>query len=351
MSDEEVAAHASWSFAERSAARRRWVWDTMIPEGTLTFVVGPGGESKSTLVTELAARLSTGTLAGDFSEPVPVMYVNSEDDPDVTVLPNLTVAGANLDLIHGAGDLALPDDLDNLLIACEATGAKVLILDPLVPQFSGSLASYTGVQRRLKPVINACARRGITIIAVHHTTKEIKKPSVNAMLGSVGLSTVARQVLFVGRCKEAKVVGVVKSNVGLIDHGWLYDVSREPLSDSDITGARVSFIRRAMQTEIEAMYTKRDRHGDDARLITLLLFVRKHERISSGEAREFLEEHEGIRPRTAVAAISDAVGIGLLARHGSAQSVHDLSLTDEGHLFLNDVAPDLEEVEAPAETA
>jgi AAA domain len=354
-SGSDVASQSSWSFAERHATRRRWVWDTMIPEGTLTFVVGPGGDSKSTLVTHLAARLSTGTLPGDYREPTPVLYINSEDDPDVTVYPNLLNAGADMNLVHGASDLSLPDDLDSLLITCESTGAKVIILDPLVPQFSGSLSSYQGVQKRLKPVINACARRGITLIAVHHTTKELKKPSVSSMLGSVGLSTVSRQVLFVGRTREARVIGVVKSNVGLIDHGWVYDVTREPIAPgSDITGAKVNFVRRAMQYEIAQMYTKRDVGGNDVRLITLLLHVQEQGRANSAETREFLEKACGIRHRSAVQAVSDAVALGLVYRIGSAQSVHELALTADGEDFLADVVieeHDEEEVEAPATTA
>jgi hypothetical protein len=322
----------------------------MIPEATMTFIVGPGGESKSTLTTHLAALLSRGELPGDYAgHPTPVLLINSEDDPEVTILPNLLVAGADMKLIHSRDDLVLPDHLDELLIACEVTGARVVILDPLIPQFSGSLTSYAGVQKRLKPVILACARRGITLIAVHHTTKEIKKPTVNAMLGSVGLSTVARQVLFVGHRGDAKIIGVVKSNVGMVDHGWVYDVNRVPIeAESPITGGQVTFIRRAMKTEIELMYAKKAAFGDDARLTTLLVYVRKYGRVTSTEAREYLEHQERIRRRTAVQAISDAVGIGLLKRIGSSSTVHSLELTDDGHDFVADVAVLEEEPEGPA---
>src|SRR5262249_57531030 len=54
----------------------RWAWDGRIPLGAVTLLVGDGGLGKSTLLLDVAARLSRGQLAraldrGPFPVPVP----------------------------------------------------------------------------------------------------------------------------------------------------------------------------------------------------------------------------------------------------------------------------------------
>lgn len=67
-----------------------WLWYPYIPYGKITIVQGDPGEGKSTFVLNLAAMLTTGTslpYSTEEYEPMNVIYQNTEDDAEDTVVP------------------------------------------------------------------------------------------------------------------------------------------------------------------------------------------------------------------------------------------------------------------------
>lgn len=60
--------------------RQRWLIPNMIPLNTLTIFAGKGGEGKSTMVLDVAAKLSHGRLDGDVTEPASTLILSVEDD-------------------------------------------------------------------------------------------------------------------------------------------------------------------------------------------------------------------------------------------------------------------------------
>ena len=74
-----------------------WLWYPYIPYGKLTIIQGDPGDGKTTLILNIAARLSKGEgLDNDMkvTEPVNIIYQTAEDGLADTVKPRLELAEA-----------------------------------------------------------------------------------------------------------------------------------------------------------------------------------------------------------------------------------------------------------------
>ena len=73
-----------------------WLWYPFIPYGKLTIIQGDPGDGKTTMVLNLAAKLSKGEALDKnmkVTEPVNVIYQTAEDGLADTVKPRLELAG------------------------------------------------------------------------------------------------------------------------------------------------------------------------------------------------------------------------------------------------------------------
>lgn len=80
----------------------KWLWYPFIPYGKLTIIQGDPGDGKTTLVLNIAAKLSKGECLDsdmDVQEPVNVIYQTAEDGLADTVKPRLELAGADCEKI------------------------------------------------------------------------------------------------------------------------------------------------------------------------------------------------------------------------------------------------------------
>ena len=74
----------------------KWLWYPFIPYGKLTIIQGDPGDGKTTLVLNIAVKLSKGECLDsdmDVQEPVNVIYQTAEDGLADTVKPRLELAG------------------------------------------------------------------------------------------------------------------------------------------------------------------------------------------------------------------------------------------------------------------
>lgn len=79
-----------------------WLWFPFIPYGKLTIVQGDPGDGKTTLMLNIAAKLSKGEGLDSkmkLTEPLNVIYQSAEDGLADTVKPRLETAGANCENI------------------------------------------------------------------------------------------------------------------------------------------------------------------------------------------------------------------------------------------------------------
>ncbi len=121
-----------------------WLWVPFIPYGKLTIIQGDPGEGKTTLVLNIAAKLSKGDGLDNemkLTEPLNVIYQSAEDGLADTVKPRLEQAGADCEKISVIDEkiksLSMIDE--RLEQAVIKTGAKLLILDPIQAYLGGGM--------------------------------------------------------------------------------------------------------------------------------------------------------------------------------------------------------------------
>lgn len=84
--------------SEIESQQIKWLWYPFIPYGKLSIVQGDPGDGKSTLILNIAAKLSMGECIDEnmnITEPVNVIYQTSEDGLADTVKPRLEAANAD----------------------------------------------------------------------------------------------------------------------------------------------------------------------------------------------------------------------------------------------------------------
>lgn len=81
--------------SEVESQQIKWLWYPFIPYGKLSIVQGDPGDGKSTLILNIAAKLSRGEHIDEnmnITEPVNVIYQTAEDGLADTVKPRLEAA-------------------------------------------------------------------------------------------------------------------------------------------------------------------------------------------------------------------------------------------------------------------
>jgi hypothetical protein len=185
----------------------RWAWQDRVPLGALTVLAGQQGLGKSTLCYGLAARATTGNLEGDLKgEPSSVVAVTLEDHLASVARPRLLAAKADLDLVEFATvqrpddseDLVtLPDDLLDIEKLIVQTGARLLVIDPIVATLNGRLDGHRDqdVRRALAPLHKLAERCDLAAVCVMHLNKGASSNLLNRVSGSIAWTAAARSVL------------------------------------------------------------------------------------------------------------------------------------------------------------
>src|SRR5262249_28403 len=147
---------------------------------------GDPSQGKSLLTLDLASRLTTGRELPNGYQPSqlsPVVFVNSEDGVRDTVLPRLQAAGADLRRVHlfrgrpCEADLLrlppFPDDWDLLGEVVVETGARLVVIDPLMAFLSVGYCSLNDqlVRQALTPLADVADQTRAAILLVRHLNK------------------------------------------------------------------------------------------------------------------------------------------------------------------------------------
>ena len=229
-----------------------WLWFPFIPYGKLTIVQGDPGDGKTTLVLNIAAKLSTGEGLDSemkLAEPLNVIYQTAEDGLADTVKPRLELAGADCENIsvidESIKSLSMIDErLEEAIIR---TKAKMLILDPIQAYLGGGMDMNRANEARdmTKKLAALAEKYQCAIVLVGHMNKAAGNKAAYRGMGSIDFFAVARSVLLVGRVEsEANIRAVVqiKNNLAAFGHPKAFELSEggfQWLGGYDITADEV----------------------------------------------------------------------------------------------------------------
>lgn len=212
----------------------RWLWPGRIPLGKLTLLDGDPGLGKSTLLLDLAARVSRGALMPDevrseLEGPAGTVLLTAEDGLADTIRPRLDAAGGDPERVAAlqsiqaeeGGEPRLPtvQSLRDLKGAIEEMYARLLIVDPLVAYLPGDVNSHRDqdVRTALAPLAELADETGVAVVAVRHLNKGGGSNPKYRGGGSIGLIAAARSGLLVAEDPDApndrRILAATKANL------------------------------------------------------------------------------------------------------------------------------------------
>lgn len=260
-----AATYKATTLSDVQPERVSWLWPGRLPFGKVVTCDGDPSVGKSTLVIDLAARLTTGRPMPSETEawvpPSDVVLMSAEDGLSDTVRPRLDAAGADTTRVHhfdgvqcyddngqptGIVPPAIPGDLPALEQLINDTGAKFVVVDVLMAYLHGQVNSHKDqdVRRALSQLAAVAERTGACIVLLRHLTKgSAGSSALYRGGGSIGVIGLARVGLTAGHdpaddTGERRILAVAKCNVAEKAGSVAYTL----VSDPDRGCARIEWL-------------------------------------------------------------------------------------------------------------
>lgn len=207
------------SLGSVSARAVDWLWKGWIPKGYITIFAGESGAGKSTVLADIAARVTTGhPWPGDPAEahraPARVLWLGSEDSIEEMTVPRLMACGANLDHvieIQGVthegrrNTFSMQDDLEAVgewLDTARSDGMPfaMLVIDPVTSYLPGQrlrkvdLNDAGQLRTILEPWLILAQTHHVAIVCVTHFGKDTTRSMLHRVLGSAAFAQTCRSL-------------------------------------------------------------------------------------------------------------------------------------------------------------
>lgn len=234
--------------SEVQAQEIEWLWYPFIPYGKLTIIQGDPGDGKTTLVLNIAAKLSKGIGIDEdmqVTSPINIIYQTAEDGLADTVKPRLETAGAQCERIavidESEKSLSMVDErLEEAIIR---TNARLLILDPIQAYLGGGMDMNRANEARdmTKKLGLLAEKYKCAIVLIGHMNKASGNKAAYRGMGSIDFFAVARSVLLVGRVEgkpNTRAVAQIKNNLAPFGHSKAFELEEGGfrwLGDYEIT--------------------------------------------------------------------------------------------------------------------
>lgn len=244
-------AHADTKAPLRSV---EWLWRPFLPRGRLSLYAGPGGGGKSTALTDICARITSGAEMPDGSpnpfdgKPRHVIWISGEEDWETVFGPRFVAAGGDpsriifSDRIESEDRPYEPIDLTRDLAIIEqdilATDAALVVFDPM-SAFFGDKDTHKDAEVRavLGPLAAFAAKTGVAVAGIMHPKKGAEALAVYRIAGSIAFGNAARVVCFFGHAPEDpedRSMFVEKSNIGPKQVGVRYRLALTHIQEGQV---------------------------------------------------------------------------------------------------------------------
>ncbi len=207
----------------------RYLWTDYLPVAELAMLVGKPGVGKSTVAADVAAKLTTGTLAGSFlGRPQSVVYSLTEDS-EGTFKARFLAAGGDpdrlhiLDVVQGESDgspLRVDADLDQLRAAMQELRPAWVVLDALNSALDGQQNDNSNIRPQLEKLKALAHQTGAAILGIGHFRKSTNGSEPLDSIGGAGAyGQVIRQALGCARDEDdgTCTLSVIKTNGQSLD--------------------------------------------------------------------------------------------------------------------------------------
>jgi hypothetical protein len=229
--------------------RQKWAATNQVPLGTVTILAGMAGIAKSTILAYYIAQWTKGEADGDLhGTPALVALINGEDDLNTVLVPRLTAAGADLELVHSMSSITvhdkdgtdwitsptLEDDLKPIREALMESGARILIIDPIISLMRGDSHRLDDVRKNLDPLASMASELGIAVVCVAHFNKGAG-PAADKVSGSHAFRDIARSLLILAVDDETdeRILTVEKSNYSPVKPSVAFRVDSVAVQTAD----------------------------------------------------------------------------------------------------------------------
>uniref|UniRef100_A0AAU2V6B8 AAA family ATPase n=1 Tax=Streptomyces sp. NBC_00003 TaxID=2903608 RepID=A0AAU2V6B8_9ACTN len=317
-------ATASACMVRMSAVRRKpitWLWDRYIPAGKLTIIEGDPGDGKSTMVCDLAARLSTGRAMPDGSatQAGTVLLLTAEDGVEDTIAPRLQAAEADMGRVVVMTEIQEPDeygnihtrpvelptDLPHLARQIREEKVQMVVVDPLMAFLAGvDSHNDQSVRRALHPIAKLAEATGAAFVVIRHLNKSSGGKAMYRGGGSIGIIGAARAGFLIAPDPDEdngprRLMAPVKMNIAAKPKTVVYRL----VDATEFGCARIEWDGTSDYRAEHIIAAEADEEREEKKAATDLI----REYLADGARRsKELEEHAreawGISPRTLIRA-------------------------------------------------
>lgn len=255
--------------SEVESQQIKWLWYPFIPYGKLSIVQGDPGDGKSTLILNIAAKLSMGECIDEnmnITEPVNVIYQTAEDGLADTVKPRLEAANADCSRISiiDESDKSVSMTDDRIEEAIKRENAKLCIFDPIQAYLGGDTDMNRANEARemTKKLGSIAERTGCAIVLIGHMNKGSGGKAAYRGMGSIDFFAVARSVMLVGRIEgqsNLRAMIQIKNNLAAFGHPKAFELAEDGfhwLGDYEITADEVlgGMVPKASKLEMQSNF-------------------------------------------------------------------------------------------------
>lgn len=257
-----------------SARAIEWLWTGWIPKGYITIFAGESGAGKSTVLADVAARVTTGRAwpgepEDGHREPGRVLWLGSEDGIEEMTVPRLLACGANLHNVieiegvsHGEkrNTFSMQDDLEAVgewLRSARAEGLPfaMLVIDPVTSYLPGQklrrvdLNDAGQLRTILEPWLVLAQKHHVAIVCVTHFAKDTARSMLHRVMGSAAFAQTCRSLCAVIERDatdeyepEPHEKALIQVKVNLPEHpggSWRFVTEKVVLRDCDDHAVRL----------------------------------------------------------------------------------------------------------------